>query len=150
MQESKTFHNLQVLDLSFNNLSVSGINNLMFIPNLRQLNLEKNELTALPENLGGFYNLEELNLRDNKFTSDKNASTLWGALATIPKLKVLNISYNKLRGIHTEKLVAGNFKVLEVLDISFNAVEHQHNLICARNFHSLKLLVITGNPFAIK
>ena len=34
------------------------------------------------------------------------------------------------------------------LDFSYNAVENQHNLICARNFISLKKLYITGNPFA--
>jgi len=34
------------------------------------------------------------------------------------------------------------------LDFSYNNVENQHNLICARNFISLKRLIITGNPFA--
>lgn len=39
---------------------------------------------------------------------------------------------------------------LLVLDFSYNAVENQHNLICARNFRNLKKLIITGNPFSIK
>ena len=34
------------------------------------------------------------------------------------------------------------------LDFSYNNVENQHNLICARNFVCLKKLYITGNPFA--
>lgn len=55
---------------------------------------------------------------------------------------------NKIRGIHTEKLAAGNFSTLIELDFSYNNVENQHNLICARNFISLKKLIITGNPFA--
>lgn len=38
---------------------------------------------------------------------------------------------------------------LEQLDISYNSIENQHNLICARNFKSLKLISVTGNPFAI-
>ncbi len=63
-----------------------------------------------------------------------------------------------MRGIHTEKLMVGiyfiflnlgNFMILENLDISFNIVENQHNLICARNFKCLKTLAVTGNPFAI-
>ena len=38
--------------------------------------------------------------------------------------------------------------MLEKLDFSHNKAENQHNLICARNFKSLKVLIITGNPFA--
>lgn len=53
-------------------------------------------------------------------------------------------------GIHTERLMAGNFMLLRVLDFSYNAVENQHNLICARNFRNLTRLVITGNPFSTK
>lgn len=34
------------------------------------------------------------------------------------------------------------------MDFSYNNVENQHNLICSRNFISLKKLIITGNPFA--
>jgi hypothetical protein len=59
------------------------------------------------------------------------------------------VARNKIRGIHTEKLTAGNFATLIELDFSYNIVENQHNLICARNFVSLKKLYITGNPFAI-
>ena len=54
-----------------------------------------------------------------------------------------------MRGIHTERLAAGNFGSLELLDFSFNSVENQHNLICARNFTELKKLIVTGNPFAL-
>jgi hypothetical protein len=35
---------------------------------------------------------------------------------------VLSVSRNQIRGIHTEKLVAGNFSTLVELDFSFNAV----------------------------
>lgn len=37
---------------------------------------------------------------------------------------------------------------LEILDISFNQVDNQHNLICVRNFQNLRKVTITGNPFA--
>ena len=45
--------------------------------------------------------------------------------------------------------MAGDFEKLEHLDFGYNSCENQHNLICARNFKSLKVLVITGNPFGI-
>jgi len=51
------------------------------------------------------------------------------------------------QGIHTEKIKAGDFFKLNVLDFSYNMVENQHNLICARNFRGLKELIVTGNPF---
>ena len=38
---------------------------------------------------------------------------------------------------------------LEYLDFSYNSVENQHNLICSRNFRKLRVLDITGNPFAV-
>lgn len=57
--------------------------------------------------------------------------------------------YFLLLGIHTERLVAGEMVALEVLDFSYNSVENQHNLICARNFRNMKFLIVTGNPFAV-
>ena len=45
--------------------------------------------------------------------------------------------------------MAGDFEKLEHLDFGYNSCENQHNLICARNFKNLKVLVITGNPFGI-
>ena len=36
-----------------------------------------------------------------------------------------------------------------MLDFSDNAVENQHNLICARNFKNIKKVIATGNPFAV-
>lgn len=53
-----------------------------------------------------------------------------------------------LLGIHTEKLTPGSFNTLERLDFSYNKAENQHNLICTRNFKTLKILIVTGNPFA--
>ena len=62
------------------------------------------------------------------------------------------MSYSELiyKGIHTEKLIPGNFAALERLDFSYNRAENQHNLICTRNFKGLKVLIVTGNPFAFK
>lgn len=107
-----------------------------------------------------FLALKKIDLCDNNFSSNNNAQQLWFTLANIPNLTHLNISKNFFRGdakyfifflgIHTEKLIAGNFLKLEVLDFSYNVVENQHNLICARNFKNLKEIIVTGNPFAIQ
>jgi hypothetical protein len=40
-------------------------------------------------------------------------------------------------GVHTEKLKAGNFNSLELLDFGFNIVDNQQNVICFRNFRHL-------------
>ncbi|KRX01511.1 hypothetical protein PPERSA_01414 [Pseudocohnilembus persalinus] len=143
------FPALKNLDLSFNRLIPPAIEMLSVIENLKYLNLENNELRELPEDMSKFQSLEDLNLNNNFFESNSYAAQFWYSLSTIKKLKKLHISKNHLRGIHTAKLVAGNFQVLEYLDFSYNFVEDQHNLICARNFKNLKILIVTGNPFAI-
>ncbi|EGR29801.1 leucine rich repeat protein [Ichthyophthirius multifiliis] len=145
----QTFNNLDTLDLSFNYLTKESISNLKYIPMLRKLILENNELNELPENMSQFQFLEELILDGNLFQSNNYASSFWYCLASIKKLSYLSLSRNNLRGIHTEKLVAGNFMSLTIIDFSYNIVENQHNLICARNFKSLQKLIITGNPFAM-
>lgn len=97
--------------------------------------------------MANFTKLKKLNLEGNKFRSDHKAALFWSSLASLPCIEFLSVSRNKIRGIHTEKLIAGNFSTLIELDFSYNFVENQHNLICARNFTSLKKLYITGNPF---
>jgi len=64
----------------------------------RKLSLESNDLKELPPSMANFVNLEELNLSGNLFESDMSASNLWYTLASIKKLKVLDLSRNILRG----------------------------------------------------
>jgi Leucine-rich repeat (LRR) protein len=82
------------------------------LPSLIDLDLSYNDLTVLPDNLSNFTYLKKLNLEGNKFKSDEKASVFWAALATLPTIEVLSVSRNQIRGIHTEKLVAGNFSTL--------------------------------------
>ena len=65
----------------------------------RKLSLENNDLKELPETMVHFNNLEELNLSGNLFESNASASNLWYTLASIKKLKILDLSRNILRGI---------------------------------------------------
>lgn len=146
--EIKNFRYLKALNISFNSIEYNYIPHLSMIPNLKELNIGYNELRELPEDMSSFESLSKLGLAGNKFTSNYKASLFWAALATIEGLVVLDVSRNSIRGIHTEKLVNGNFSNLEVLDFSYNSVENQHNLICTRNFKNLKKVVATGNMFA--
>lgn len=113
------------------------------------MNLSGNDLKELPDELTALRVLEDFDISFNSFNSEHKASQFWFSLASLPSLKILNVSRNFLRGIHTEKLVAGNFNGLEKLDFSYNIVENQHNLISARNFANLRIIDVTGNPFAV-
>lgn len=144
------FPKLQELNLSFNRINTNQLSSLLPFTSLHSLSLSGNDLRELIEDWSSLKNLEELDLSLNSFSSEHKATNFWSSLATLPRLKNLNISRNFLRGIHTEKLVSGNFIDLELLDFSFNVVENQHNLICARNFKNLKKLIVTGNPFAVQ
>ena len=135
--------------MSFNFIEPAFIPHLTLLPSLIDLDLSYNDLTSLPDDLSNFTFLKKFNLEGNKFRSDERASAFWASLATLERIEILSVSRNQIRGIHTEKLVAGNFSSLIELDFSYNIVENQHNLICARNFVSLKKLYITGNPFAL-
>lgn len=106
-------------------------------------------MKELPDGLNALNLLEDFDLSLNCFNSEYKAADFWCILASLPCLKVLNVSRNFFRGIHTEKLVVGNFNALEKLDFSYNIVENQHNLISARNFQNLQSIDVTGNPFAI-
>ena len=104
----------------------------------------------------------ELNLSSNNFSSDSvlvDPNLLMQSLSTITHLQKLNLSRNKLKGFHADNLPANNlernphervFNNLEELNFSFNIVEKEsHLLYCAKQLPNLKILVITGNPFAI-
>lgn len=147
-EEKDALENLQELDLGYNKIRFTTILNLEVHPKLRVLNLMGNELSDLPEDLSSLANVEILNLSCNRFESGARASHLWASIASLPNLKDLDVSRNLMRGIHTEKLVPGNFNKIERIDFSYNKAENQHNLICTRNFKSLKVLIVTGNPFA--
>lgn len=147
-EEKDGLENLLDLDLGYNKIRYPTLLNLSIHPKLRILNLMGNELTDLPDDMSGLASIEILNLSCNRLESNSKASMFWASLASLPCLKDLDVSRNLLRGIHTEKLIPGNFNKIERIDFSYNRAENQHNLICTRNFKSLKVLIVTGNPFA--
>jgi len=136
------------LDISYNRILSSQLLSLSGLQNLKELNVSANDIQSLPYGLNGLNSLETLNLSNNQINSKEKASENWEILASIIGLKVLDLSRNHLRGIHTEKLKAGDFIRLETLNLSYNLVDNQYNLICSRNFQNLRQLDISGNPFA--
>ena len=80
-------------------------------------------------------------------------------MSTIPQLRRLNLSRNKLAEFHSESLPESNltqdynsvaFPYLEELNFSFNIVSEEEGLLyCATQLPKMRLIDITGNPFAI-
>jgi Leucine-rich repeat (LRR) protein len=92
--------------------------------------------------------LEEFNLASNNFSSSMtlvSASTIFDALSTIPSLKKLNLSRNRLEAWHGTK----KFPNLIELYFAFNQVQEEEALLPALETNpNLSIFVITGNPFA--
>ena len=105
------------------------------------LDLASNDLITLPDDLSFFTQLEDLNVSANLFASNSTLvkpTAVFNALNSIPKLKKLNISRNKLQALHLEETPAGpRFASLQDLDFSYNKVELQDELFSAKEFSSL-------------
>jgi Leucine-rich repeat (LRR) protein len=86
-------------------------------------------------------------------------NTIFGSLGTIPGLKKLNLSRNKLKRFHSDTLPQDNatlqeqeraFPSLTELNLSFNGVDEEDGLMYpATQIPTLAFLVVTGNPFSI-
>lgn len=162
----QVFHNsfvhLHALNLSYNKIPPAHLVELGHLQSLQVLELASNDLCTLPSDLSFLRQVTHLNLASNKFSSDSmlvSASQLFLSLSTIPLLRKLNLSRNRLASFHNEALPADNislhpprqaFSQLHDLDIGFNLIQDQSNLFyCASQLPALSLLVVTGNPFAI-
>jgi Leucine-rich repeat (LRR) protein len=113
------FPNLNVLHLSYNKIPPGHLIQLSYIPSLKILEVASNDFCTLPSDLSGFKSLEELNLSSNNFSSDSvlvSPSKLFLALATIPKLKKLNLSRNKFKRFHQDDLPESNIQLAEEED----------------------------------
>lgn len=143
------FQHLKYLHLSYNRIPAAHMQMLQHLPNLLILNLASNDLCTLPSDLSYLKNLEELNLASNEFSLSQtlvSSNTIFDALATIPKLKKLNLSRNRLEGWSASV----EFPALVELYFAFNQVENESALTAAVIQNpKLTFLVITGNPFAI-
>ncbi|XP_073680363.1 X-ray radiation resistance-associated protein 1 [Garra rufa] len=107
---AEDFQKLEVLDLSFNNLTGESILNLGLLPHLKVLHLTGNQLQMLPLNMAGlctcpgenseqdvllFQSLEVLMLDDNKLSSPG----VFMSLANLQRLRHLNLQGNYISGV---------------------------------------------------
>jgi Leucine-rich repeat (LRR) protein len=75
------------------------------------LDVASNDFCTLPSDLSYLASLEEINVSSNNFSSDSvlvNPSKLFASMATIPRLKKLNLSRNKFKAFHAEELPEDN------------------------------------------
>ena len=155
------FPKLHTLILSYNKVPAGQLAEMGKLPNLTRLELASNELSSLPANLSFFKTLQELNLSSNNFSSDVlvDPNTIFGSLGTIPGLRKLTLSRNKLKKFHSDTLPQDNgalpdqeraFASLTELNLSFNIVDDEDALMYpATQIPTLTTLIITGNPFSI-
>jgi len=99
-----------------------------------------------------FLALEELNLTDNNLghkSKDSGCTSMLKTLGTMPRLKRLNLSRNKIVRLASE-LFKGNTDFLELqeIDVSFNWLDDEKNLWFLTQTRGVNLVIITGNPFA--
>lgn len=69
LEEMIGFGSLEKLDLSFNYLSQGALEILSVLPRLASLSLASNDLARVPRDLGNFWKLTRLSLRDNRLGS---------------------------------------------------------------------------------
>lgn len=115
------FPRLKYLHLSYNKVPPAHIQRLGHLKSLLILNLAANELFTLPSDMSYLEQLEELNLASNEFSSSQTLvepNVIFDALATIPKLKKLNLSRNRLEAWHATR----KFPMLQELYFAFNLV----------------------------
>ena len=150
---------LNILLLSYNSIKQipSSISNLS--QNLFFLDLSKNEIAALPLEIGDLLNLTHLNLWDNplrslpasigKLANLEKVNIASDSLTSLPveigdlnNLTETNISHNLLESIPVEM---GKLTSLISLDLSFNKLKTLPNEI--GNLRKLTSLYLAGNDF---
>ncbi len=105
-----------------------------------KLDLHGRGLTKVPADVFTRTGLEELDLSDNAI-----ADSLPSELGRLTRLKVLDVSGNKMTGLPAE---VGRLKDLEVLDVSGNRLTGLPLEI--GDLPKLQLLDVHGNPFSEK
>jgi Leucine-rich repeat (LRR) protein len=157
------FPKLTHLRLSYNKIPPSHLMELSHVPRLEVLEIASNDLCTLPSSLFFLRTLQELDLSSNNFNSESvlvNPNQLFESLNTIPQLRKLNLSRNKLKAFHSANLPEAPgpdqpgalkpFPCLEELNFSFNLVEFQKDLMFpAKHCEKLRSIIVTGNPFAL-
>lgn len=124
------------LDLSKQKLEVLPNDIFKFI-NLRELYLTKNKLTDLPKEFMSFKHLEVLDLSKNKF------DTFPTQLCSVISIKQLFLGRNNIQYIPE---CIGQMKSLEILDLWLNPIDHLPKSIS--KLKQLKVIDLRGVNFS--
>jgi hypothetical protein len=136
------FSSLQFLDLSYNSLTLRSVQNLDFLPNLKELDLCGNSLCGLPMEMFRFPKLEKIMLDNNKL--DDNS--VFGILCMISNLRYLSLAYNFLHNIPSQCCAEGYFPLLTTLDLSFNYFGTEEDVTPFVDLPRLNQVMLYGNP----
>eukprot|EP00753_Platysulcus_tardus_P019707 PLAT7453.1.p1 GENE.PLAT7453.1~~PLAT7453.1.p1 ORF type:complete len:633 (+),score=285.81 PLAT7453.1:52-1899(+) len=137
------FRALQVLDLSYNSIDADSLPRLSRITTLRELDLTCNSLRTLPSSFASFRALEVLILERNRLSREEDVLSLAG----MPRLRVLNLSYNYLRGMPPSVLDSDGFLMLEWLNLAHNYIDSEEDVLPAVELPRMLRLLVYGNPF---
>ncbi|KAJ3589951.1 hypothetical protein NHX12_007908 [Muraenolepis orangiensis] len=162
--DPEDFPHLEVLDLSYNNVSEGDIVCIGRLVGLKALCLTGNRLRQLPANMAGsnqtptdtqrsrFGVLETLTLDDNRLTSD-----VFHSLAHLTRLQSLNLQGNNIsevsfplphRDPSVDEVVGSGLLLpqLRYLNLAHNKMADEEALLAAALLPSLTELVIHNNP----
>ncbi|KAM0066151.1 putative non-specific serine/threonine protein kinase [Helianthus debilis subsp. tardiflorus] len=137
IQALASFHNLEVLDLSYNNFVGSIPSTIKLLSSLKVISFANNTLTGslLPDHgLCELKNLQELDLSRNMLTGN-----LPKCLSTLSSLKLLDISSNQFTGMPDRPLIA-NLTALEYIDFSHNNFEGSFSFSAFSNLKNLTVV----------
>ncbi|XP_037079539.1 toll-like receptor Tollo, partial [Pollicipes pollicipes] len=135
--------NLQILDVSHNRISELPVSAASFLPSLRELYINANELSAIQDGaLWGLPRLEVLDVSDNQLAAlpalmlnetrrlrdlrmQNNSIRVLppGLLADLPHLLAVNISFNELSSLWVRGDAFSGLLRLVVLDLAGNRLE---------------------------
>ncbi|ETW03588.1 hypothetical protein H310_04999 [Aphanomyces invadans] len=149
IQNLTGFDGLEWLNLSFNCLTSSDVEELAKLPKLRELYLSNNSITTLPPIMDRFVRLETLSLERNNI----QGTGVFTLLAVTPRLKNLNLCHNKLvefpeSALCLQEKQNTGFANLAYLNLAHNKVTRECDILPLVKLRALQQLVIYGNPLA--
>ncbi|KAM3966475.1 leucine-rich repeat-containing protein 57 [Aphomia sociella] len=130
-QHYETASKTGVLQLADNKLKEIPAEVLNLCDILRNLDLSKNKITLLPEEISNFKHLKQLNLDTNKL------EVLPNSLTNLIKLEILNISNNQISSLPQKLSNLNNLKQVYLNNNKFNKFPKQ--LLGLNNLEVLEL-----------
>uniref|UniRef100_UPI00398F54DC volume-regulated anion channel subunit LRRC8D-like n=1 Tax=Pristiophorus japonicus TaxID=55135 RepID=UPI00398F54DC len=127
---------LTELSINNNKNQLEMLHNLGSMVNLARLNLQNCDLEKIPSGIFSLYNLQELNLQGNEFTTIEEIENL----QRLRRLSSFNLSFNKIKSVPDTFHLIGN---LERFNISNNQIETLPNSLFV--IQKLQYLDVSNN-----